>query len=122
MIIGNNNMGKQGFVSNNRQMQEKINEEFVKKSWDIDYEEQKRLEAEEYKKHAIELIAKAVCRNDLREIKEFIKDEVSNMYEKVWNHSKIAFGGDYNPEQWDEETWKEDMRLSVTRCIITAFM
>ena len=26
MIIGNNNMGKQGFVSNNRQMQEKINE------------------------------------------------------------------------------------------------
>ena len=33
------------------------------------------------------------------------------MYEKVWNHSKIAFGGDYNPEQWDEETWKEDMRL-----------
>ena len=26
MIIGNNNIGKQGFVSNNRQMQEKINE------------------------------------------------------------------------------------------------
>ena len=26
MIIGNNNMGKQGFISNNRQMQEKINE------------------------------------------------------------------------------------------------
>ena len=33
------------------------------------------------------------------------------MYEKIWKHSKIAFGGDYNPEQWDEETWKEDMRL-----------
>ena len=48
-------------------MQEKINE-------DIDYEEQKRLEAEEYKKHAIELIAKAVCRNDLREIKEIIEE------------------------------------------------
>ena len=26
MLIGNNNIGKQGFVSNNRQMQEKINE------------------------------------------------------------------------------------------------
>lgn len=25
--------------------------------------------------------------------------------------SKIVFGGDYNPEQWDEETRREDMRL-----------
>lgn len=33
------------------------------------------------------------------------------MYKKIWEQSKIAFGGDYNPEQWDEETWKEDMRL-----------
>lgn len=33
------------------------------------------------------------------------------MYEKVWNHNKMNFGGDYNPEQWDEATWKEDMRL-----------
>lgn len=33
------------------------------------------------------------------------------MYEKIWDHHKIAFGGDYNPEQWDEETWAEDMRL-----------
>ncbi|MFY1693222.1 beta-galactosidase [Plantactinospora sp. WMMB782] len=24
---------------------------------------------------------------------------------------KIAFGGDYNPEQWPEEVWKEDHRL-----------
>lgn len=24
---------------------------------------------------------------------------------------KILFGGDYNPEQWPEETWEEDMRL-----------
>ncbi|WP_422769909.1 beta-galactosidase [Plantactinospora sp. WMMC1484] len=24
---------------------------------------------------------------------------------------KIAFGGDYNPEQWPEEVWKEDYRL-----------
>ena len=29
-------------------------------------------------------------------------------YDKL---EKIAYGGDYNPEQWDEETWKEDMRL-----------
>ncbi|MCI9530898.1 MAG: beta-galactosidase [Lachnospiraceae bacterium] len=33
------------------------------------------------------------------------------MWKKVWNHSKIAYGGDYNPEQWPEETWEEDMRL-----------
>ena len=33
------------------------------------------------------------------------------MYEKIWNHNKIAYGGDYNPEQWDEATWEEDMRL-----------
>ena len=33
------------------------------------------------------------------------------MYEKIWNHEKIAYGGDYNPEQWDEATWAEDMRL-----------
>ena len=24
---------------------------------------------------------------------------------------KIVYGGDYNPEQWDEATWEEDMRL-----------
>lgn len=29
-------------------------------------------------------------------------------YEKL---EKIAYGGDYNPEQWDEATWAEDMRL-----------
>lgn len=23
----------------------------------------------------------------------------------------IYFGGDYNPEQWPEEVWQEDMRL-----------
>ncbi len=33
------------------------------------------------------------------------------MYEKIWNQEKIAYGGDYNPEQWDEATWAEDMRL-----------
>ena len=25
--------------------------------------------------------------------------------------NKILYGGDYNPEQWQQETWKEDMRL-----------
>lgn len=29
-------------------------------------------------------------------------------YEKI---RKIPYGGDYNPEQWPEETWEEDMRL-----------
>lgn len=33
------------------------------------------------------------------------------MYEKIWKQNKIAYGGDYNPEQWDEATWEEDMRL-----------
>lgn len=33
------------------------------------------------------------------------------MAERVWNHNKIAFGGDYNPEQWSEDVWEEDMRL-----------
>jgi beta-galactosidase len=31
--------------------------------------------------------------------------------EKLWNHDKIAYGGDYNPEQWPREIWQEDMRL-----------
>ena len=25
--------------------------------------------------------------------------------------TKILFGGDYNPEQWPEEVWAQDMRL-----------
>ena len=25
--------------------------------------------------------------------------------------TKFPFGGDYNPEQWDPETWPEDMKL-----------
>jgi hypothetical protein len=24
---------------------------------------------------------------------------------------RVLFGGDYNPEQWPEETWHEDVRL-----------
>ena len=30
---------------------------------------------------------------------------------KIVNHNKLLYGGDYNPEQWDEATWAEDMRL-----------
>lgn len=30
---------------------------------------------------------------------------------KIWKNNKISYGGDYNPEQWDEATWEEDMRL-----------
>lgn len=33
------------------------------------------------------------------------------MSNRVWNHNKIAYGGDYNPEQWGEDIWAEDMRL-----------
>ncbi len=29
-------------------------------------------------------------------------------YEKI---TKIPYGGDYNPEQWSEDSWEEDMRL-----------
>src|SRR3954467_5726771 len=28
-----------------------------------------------------------------------------------WPLDRIAFGGDYNPEQWPEEVWAEDMTL-----------
>lgn len=28
-----------------------------------------------------------------------------------WEHDKIAYGGDYNPEQWPEEVWDKDMEL-----------
>lgn len=31
------------------------------------------------------------------------------MFENMLN--KMPYGGDYNPEQWDEDTWPEDMRL-----------
>ena len=31
--------------------------------------------------------------------------------DRIWKSDKIAYGGDYNPEQWDEATWAEDMRL-----------
>ena len=30
---------------------------------------------------------------------------------RQWPTDRIAFGGDYNPEQWPREVWPEDMRL-----------
>lgn len=33
------------------------------------------------------------------------------------NVKKILYGGDYNPEQWPEEVWEEDMRLFKLACI-----
>jgi len=30
------------------------------------------------------------------------------MFEKL---PKIFFGGDYNPDQWDENVWEEDIKL-----------
>lgn len=55
-------------------MEEKIIDEFVKKDWNNDITEQRKQEIKEYKKTAIELIAKAVARNDLRNIKEIIEE------------------------------------------------
>lgn len=38
--------------------------------------------------------------------------EDDDMYEIYSSKAdKIVYGGDYNPEQWPEEIWKEDMRL-----------
>ena len=28
-----------------------------------------------------------------------------------WRERRILFGGDYNPDQWDRQTWREDLRL-----------
>ncbi len=30
---------------------------------------------------------------------------------REWPADRVAFGGDYNPEQWPRETWPEDMEL-----------
>ena len=30
---------------------------------------------------------------------------------RAWPSDRIAFGGDYNPEQWPRETWAQDMAL-----------
>ena len=31
--------------------------------------------------------------------------------ERIRLGNKILYGGDYNPEQWEEQVWDEDMRL-----------
>lgn len=38
----------------------------------------------------------------------------NQQYQSIFPHAdvqKIPFGGDYNPEQWPQEVWEEDMRL-----------
>ena len=30
---------------------------------------------------------------------------------RQWPDDRIAFGGDYNPEQWPRSVWDDDMRL-----------
>ena len=32
---------------------------------------------------------------------------------------KIPYGGDYNPEQWPEETWPKDMYILKAACVNT---
>ncbi len=51
-------------------MEEKIQEEFVKKSWETDED----VERNEYKENALKMIRKALEKNDLKEIKEIIND------------------------------------------------
>jgi beta-galactosidase len=33
---------------------------------------------------------------------------------RQWPDDQLAFGGDYNPEQWPREVWAEDLRLMAT--------
>ncbi len=35
-------------------------------------------------------------------------------------HDRLSYGGDYNPEQWSRETWREDMRLMRQAGVTTA--
>lgn len=35
--------------------------------------------------------------------------------------AKVSVGGDYNPEQWPEQVWKQDYRRSDTR-VVTTFL
>lgn len=30
---------------------------------------------------------------------------------RTWPHNVVAFGGDYNPEQWSRQTWTQDVEL-----------
>ena len=32
---------------------------------------------------------------------------------RSWPEDRLAFGGDYNPEQWPRSTWREDMELML---------
>lgn len=39
---------------------------------------------------------------------ERVGDDRMLPYEKL---KKLPYGGDYNPEQWPEKIWEEDMKL-----------
>lgn len=47
------------------------------------------------------------------ELESFVFEAKEKAEEKTFSDKieKIPYGGDYNPEQWPEEVWKEDMRL-----------
>ncbi len=51
-------------------MDEKIRDEFVNKDWELNQEAEK----EAYIETALNLIAKAICRRDIKEIKEIIQE------------------------------------------------
>lgn len=54
-------------------LKEKIYDDVKRgENWDID--KQIELEKKQYKETALKLIAKAICREDLKEIKEIIED------------------------------------------------
>lgn len=42
---------------------------------------------------------------------EFQETKVQKLRFPAGREPKIVYGGDYNPEQWEESTWEEDMRL-----------
>ncbi len=34
---------------------------------------------------------------------------------RSWPTRSLALGGDYNPEQWPEEVWRDDVRADAPR-------
>lgn len=47
------------------------------------------------------------------EVENFVPETIEKTGETTFSQKikKIPYGGDYNPEQWPEEIWEEDMRL-----------
>jgi len=40
-----------------------------------------------------------------------VHDVRGALISRAWPTDRIAFGGDYNPEQWPREVWRDDVRL-----------